>query len=611
MSTTTTFPFTTPSNYSFTATDIKVDAGEAGLLIQEAAQVFNEDFVDDTGHTYDSGEAEFTGGLVRQIELAPAGAIFGANYSAGIDANWSGGVLTGTATNGAAVVSGKLDLSHFDIRYVEYAGVGNADFLVQTGTLKARVTPAYSGTPTGTHKVFLGVLNVNGSKVNRIQIQHNVGTGQLTVIIAGSNGTDIMNVGMGVWNPTSGTEYEIELNYDVTAGATRLFVDGVQLGTTKTQTGTRSSAISFLRIGAGIAGTSVSNFDIQDVALFSTVQHTAGYTPDYVVPDDKFAETDVILPEFAHIGAGSILTLTSLVTTEVGAAKYTIQMNQSGNYLYWDGAAWSTSDGTYAQATSKTDFNTNIAAIPVSGDIYVQIKTHFGAQSTATQSVADLTLNHTGNNGYLTTDPTVLVNTTITATSITGFTATTTETGSDLVKYTLCVDSQDRYWTGSAWADSNGTYAQSSTVSEINNNAATLITARATIKIRSFLHSDDGSTTPTLDVLTITYDAADIAAAEPLLVYLEGYIYDNNGPVATQAVEVRSATGHISDEIFVLREWNTLATTDSAGYFFGHIWASAGILDYELRLNSNRYSMTIPNQATVNLSDLVLTRITS
>lgn len=104
---------------------------------------------------------------------------------------------------------------------------------------------------------------------------------------------------------------------------------------------------------------------------------------------------------------------------------------------------------------------------------------------------------------YLTTDPTIKNTTQVTAASYVSFTTGTTVAGSDAVKYQIEVGGQAKYWNGSAWANSDGTYAQSNTAAEINTNCPTL--AAGATRIVAVLRSADGSTTPALAYASLTY----------------------------------------------------------------------------------------------------------
>lgn len=210
---------------------------------------------------------------------------------------------------------------------------------------------------------------------------------------------------------------------------------------------------------------------------------------------------------------------------------------------------------------------------------------------------------------YSTTSPSLLTNTTVLGRPLT-FTSTEVTAGSDLVKYAFRYGGQDYYWDGSAWATSSG-YAQSNLASELTEQVMRELNPVAnTLQIKVYLYSADGTTTPTIDSMTLTYDARDTEATEPTLVYIEGYVYGAAAPISSQAVEIRAAEGFSTEEIFIAREWYTIGTTDSNGYFNGYVFPSVTTNDYELRIGTNRYNTTIPNVGATTLSDLTLTRIT-
>lgn len=138
---------------------------------------------------------------------------------------------------------------------------------------------------------------------------------------------------------------------------------------------------------------------------------------------------------------------------------------------------------------------------------------------------------------YSITNPTVKTNATVTTDGISAFTETSTKTGSDEIKYTIIQNSIHKYWTGSAWATSDATYAQSSTASDINTNSSTLsFTDGQVVQLNAFLHSDTGGTTPQLDENTLDYDffqAAPSAIPEtPVYIYMADIL---GNPVFTDA----------------------------------------------------------------------------
>jgi len=211
-----------------------------------------------------------------------ANATFAANYDVDINATYADGIKTGTPFGGASVSNGKLDLTGGTIKFVDYDANLNADSQ-QVGTIKFKVTPNYSGSPTDL-QFFISVAKSSTVATNLIAITHQP-SGNINITVRNSANLDLIVVNLGIFNPTAGVESEFELNYDLTTGATRLFIDGVQLGITITNTGIRSSDINVLRIGCilGFVIVDPPDFEIDDVLIFNTVQHTSNYTPGYQI----------------------------------------------------------------------------------------------------------------------------------------------------------------------------------------------------------------------------------------------------------------------------------------------------------------------------------------
>lgn len=561
MSVTATYPYTTPSNYTYDTDKIEVTGGVAKLKLNDLPnQVFTEDFDNDTGFTYDSDKTEFSGGQVQQKNQQPSNSTFGASYTTDINGSFGSGTLTGSGVGSPVITGNRLDLTGNTLKYVDYDANLNADSQ-QTGCIRFKLTPNYSGAPTGV-KGFIGISKQAGFNDNGIKIYQS--STLIFIQIANSAAGSIVSNAES-WSPVSGTTYEIELNYDLTAGATRLFIDGVQKGPTQTGTGTRSSDIGLLRIGSDISATQNSDFYIEDLIIFDTVQHTSNYTPGYTVPDDLYLSDNVTLPEMEYTGAGTLQAFPTFATTEGGTPKYTLQIGRSGNYLYWNGSAWVTSDGTYSQANDATTFNANSASLAIEGEIYGQFKIHFdtsSSQSSVDQLVATLT-----GQTYPDDDPTIEVNETLALDELLTFVETSTKSGSDEIKHILKKGSDYYYWSGSAWAVSDGTYSQSNTATEITTNIASFTTVNVVSQLKSFLHSNDGSTTPELDQIVITYDFGGDQQDE--LSYCEVYFYSRNddGTVNTNDVMATLSSDVVRYKDNVLLDSTPITVTPRAdGY---------------------------------------------
>ena len=255
----------------------------------------------ETGDLWDSDGTDLTPHTAENVILTtdkrysfeqPLNCTFYATYSSSIDGDYGLGNLTGTSVGGAAISGGKLDLAHNDNRYIWHSAVNNADS-AQIGAFKFKIVPIYSGNPA-TISPILSVGKTLGTNINSIELWHAI-DGTIRLSIYDWDETVILdNVSLGIWNPTALIEYEFELNYDLTIGATQLFIIGIQLGSTQIATGIRSSApILLLLVGQLISNpTYLSKIYVKDLMVFNAVQHTANYTPGYTLQNVKLSKSD-------------------------------------------------------------------------------------------------------------------------------------------------------------------------------------------------------------------------------------------------------------------------------------------------------------------------------
>lgn len=314
-------------------------------------------FTTPANYTFDSDVIEVSGGKARLKDQRPSGATFHANYNADVDGNWGDGVLTGTPVGGASVSGGKLDLTGGTLKYVDYDANLNADSQ-QVGAIRFKYTPNYSGSPA-TVRNFLTISKAVDS-TNLITVWHDSGGYIRLQIRDSANVSIIAGVALGTWAPTDGIEYEFELNWDITTGATRLFIDGNQFGATQTGTGIRSDSINLLRIGSDFLGIESPNFKIDDFIIYSTVQHTANYTPGASIPATIYATTNPSLvcnATFRHEGIDAFTE----TKTATGSDEVKYILKKGTTRYYWSGSAWVVSDGTYAQSNTAADIEANKA----------------------------------------------------------------------------------------------------------------------------------------------------------------------------------------------------------------------------------------------------------
>lgn len=504
MASTKNYDFTNPSEYTFNNNLIQVANGKANLIIQNQNTNYEQTFDNDTGFTYDNTKAEFVAGAVQKKDVTPANSLIYNDYNTK-DARWSNGSSIGTLIGAASVSGGNLILPTGSNNYIEYNAASNMP-VGNTGTVRLRYRPQYSGSP-GINQYIFASSQGNNNIANLVRFLQ-IGT-NIRWDLFDSAGLVIKTVQTGnIFNPIAGVLYELELNFDTTTGQYRLFIDGININGLQTSAPkTRNQTAGIIRFGKDYTSSAnnVVSSEVEDFIFFDSVQHTANYTPDWNIPLSRYLESQVDLPAFNYTGGiGTFLTAQSLSTVQTGLPGYQIKIG-TGSFLYWDGLAWAASDGTYSQSTDLVTFNTNISALDVNGESSVIVRIVFASDNNQA-TVDNLIFEVNQDILYPITNPTIETNDAISANELLSFIDIKIVGGSDQIRYILSKGSVWYYWNGLAWVVSDESFAQSSTQSDINANITSFFASdNALVKIRAFLSSNDGTTTPELDNIQIVF----------------------------------------------------------------------------------------------------------
>lgn len=232
-----------------------------------------------------------------------------------------------------------LNLTGNEEKRVEY-NINNISGMIQTGTIDFMVKFNYTGFPS-TNIGLIDIKNVADNN-NRIVITHEI-DGNLYFRIYNQIGVEIVNISFA-W--VADLEWHnFEFNFDINVGETRAFIDGTQYGPTDISTGTRVNVTGFIAIGS--VATNISNMFIDDLAFFSTVQHTTNFS----------------VRTIAHTGSESNLILyapydTSLnLIVGVGTLTYSYTTPANSNYelkLTVDGVLFGGGDTIVTLESSDT-----------------------------------------------------------------------------------------------------------------------------------------------------------------------------------------------------------------------------------------------------------------
>jgi len=591
------FPFDNPANYVFDANKIELSVSNAILkLIDEIGKEFNEDFNDDTGHNYDADLIEFTGSIIQQKPGLPQGTSCYAFYTDSIDLTDGGGILIGNPYGGASVAGGWLNLLGGTQKYVTYNANGNADSAL-TGTIDFDYKPGYSGAPPTIYTLIHQGLLVTSS---RLELSHE-DSGQLRLQIVNAGGSVICN-GLYAWSPVSETIYRIRINYDLASGVYSVYINYSRVIYVFSSAETRTKP-SELRLGSNYNGVWPINAEFDNLTVWPIVQNDQSQTT-YSDSLIYFESTDQI-PNLIYTGTGNIQEYTGL--TVIGAVndpRYII------NGEYWTGSTWATSDGSCAQATSLADMNSHLSSLTPSNitTIVIVFRT-----SSIKGEIGDLTLEYTGQINP-TDNPTIKPAATFGSDLIYSFVAALTAAGLDDVRFTVEVDGVEKWWTGSAWAISSG-YSETNDADTINNNIQILLSTGAVIRPVAYLHSEDGSTSPELDTITIEYDFYEQPDPDPSICIVYGYLRNgSNEPIVEATIKAipRPAGGITSSNLWITQNI-VQAQTNNEGYWELNLIQSAQYEEevvYDFLLERDylpavvRKGLTIPAQESAEFGDL-------
>lgn len=190
-----------------------------------------------------------------------------------------------------------------------------------------------------------------------------------------------------------------------------------------------------------------------------------------------------------------------------------------------------------------------------------------------------------GTGPYDTTNPNILSTTEIDLSAISGFLESSVVSGSDAITYTLRINGTDYYWNGSAFVTSNISYSQSSSAATITSHLAdssltALIGSGAKVFIRAFLHSNSGTTTPTLTSLAMTYNFFPFTPAAPPLttvfLFLTDILDDLIGTAFNAKLSVTNIA-HFKYGNWIILPFNKTVSFNSSGYASINLMETASV----------------------------------
>lgn len=583
----------------YNSNNVEISANKGVLSLEDnPGQIFQQDFDNDTGFTYNAALAEFAASEVRQIDQTPPDSILAAKYAGTLDAVWNkDGVVTGTANGTPSLVSGRVQCIGLEGVYY------NVD-LYERGAIKVKYVPSYNTAPPT--NVNLIAFHEGVIANHRILLTHSPSGNNLRLTINNSTGTQVIlaQVIGAAWQPTAGQEYEFELNWDATTGQTRLFIDGALHGSRNDGTWSFTNGIGGrLYVGADptLYNTSSGSFD--DLMYFSAIQHSSAYTPGYTPIDNIYSGSTVALPPFTYTGVGTIQSVDASSVTEANNPRYIL----AG--LYWNGVSWTASNGTYAQANDFATVVAQLANLNVTGASSVPVSVIFTDQNVQ-GSVGLVSVELTGQIyptlGYF--EPT----TAIPLRTVSNLAATITTPTDTNIGIVLISNGNPLYWNGTNWVVSDYSFAQSSSISDAAANIGSFpVNSGIAFNFRIIL-SSNGQATPEIETLSFNYNFF-FAAQSVAVCVLYGVIRDSSGnPVRGATVTVNVEDFWYGDSLITYK--NTTSTRSDGKFFLPSVETASNtkvatiVIVYredgqEQTITYN--NITIPNQQSELLPNIV------
>jgi len=185
-------------------------------------------------------------------------------------------------------------------------------------------------------------------------------------------------------------------------------------------------------------------------------------------------------------------------------------------------------------------------------------------------AVGSTALKDLGGGSYSQGDPLISLISSFSATELLGLTTVMVENPNTEIKFVIEIDGVKKYWSGTDWINSAGTYSQSNSLSTINSNINTILdgTVARRVNIYTLLHSADGSDTPTISQLGINFDLVSTSITAIDLTQIEGYAIDaSNAPLENTTITVNLIQDSVEYNGKLISPKIRTIKTNSSGYW--------------------------------------------
>lgn len=503
-------PFIAPSNYDYNASSITVTAGNASIAGTGSSASSDWEYITPSSYTYNSSSITVTGGVAKLLGSSTVIDLEG--YWKMDEALWNGtpgevadssiNSNNGTGNNGATTTAGGIfgNLGIFD-------GIDDNVSIPHNSSISFEITDSFSfqcwmkTDDAGTYDALISKQQVSGAYGINVQ---KTSSGNIRFNLVGSAGSlaaDSTNI------IDDDAVHHVIVTYDGSedVAGVHIYIDGNDETLSTIANALSGSIVTSIPLRFADREALNQTFEglLDEVAVWSRELTFSEVTSLYNLGSGleiNFYSTDnpSIETDFGWIFSDSINSFVETVTKPANTEiKYQISHDDGVTYKYWAGAIWSVSDGTYAQASTASDINTNIETLASSG--VLKVKAFLNTSDLASTPELD-NINVASGIIYQIGSFDIEMNSDIQPSILSAY-LTATETvitpSSTTIKYQFSINSGVSY---------NGSWLTELELESALIGLSTVGDGSDTIRFKFQLTTTDDSVTPEIDNLNITTD---------------------------------------------------------------------------------------------------------
>ena len=318
-------------------------------------------FINASDFTFDAAQAEFTGGVVQLKDNTFPSACLYSSFLSGFNGDYGTCDKTAITAGPVASTNGYADLIGA-FAEIKYLGTLNSNMFGDTGAVSFDYKPNYSTTPATQQQI----CNTRDGPVqfgNFIEFFHEV-SGLFFINANDQNGNPILAYNSSlVWSPVAGQTYNIELDFDFTAGEVKIFIDGAQFDTTIVTgigNGRLPVAGTWIFIGRDNA---TSDFSIRNFLISPTVLHTSSFA----APFNVYAQCNPFGVKLVYNPFPITAIISAVSSIGTGGNKFVVMDGTSPKY--WNGSAWVASNYDFVTSNTAMDMTAHLGTLTPSGSV--------------------------------------------------------------------------------------------------------------------------------------------------------------------------------------------------------------------------------------------------